>query len=115
MLSTSEFIRGYSEIIVLSILYNNDNYLYNIANMINAIGEGLITITNPSLVIILKKMYEDGKVNSYNVLNEKNVNRKYYAITQEGKIFYDTHINDYLQSLEKLKRLLLGVTVCIKK
>ncbi len=33
-------------------------------------------------------MCEEGKVSSFNVLNEKNVNRKFYKITSFGKEFY---------------------------
>lgn len=106
MNASSEFIRGYTEIIILSILYKKNDYIYNISNTINKIGDGYITITNPSLLIILKKMCEEGKVSSFNVLNEKNVNRKFYKITSFGKEFYKKNINNYLKSLEKLKLLL---------
>lgn len=76
MNASSEFIRGYTEIIILSNLYKKDDYIY-------------ITITNPSLLIILKKICEEGKVSSFNVLNEKNVNRRFYKITSFGtRILY---------------------------
>ena len=108
MYSCGEFIRGYTEMIVLSILDKQDDYVYNISNTINAQGGGLVTITNPSLLIVLKKMHEDGKVSSFNVLNEKNVNRKFYTITDRGREYYSERLADYLASLEALKRLLKG-------
>lgn len=106
MISSSELIKGYTEMIVLAILYNKDDYIYNISNSIYGISEGLLTITNPSLVIILKKMYDEGKVSTYNVLNEKNVNRKFYSITQFGREYYDSQIETYILSLEKIKLLI---------
>lgn len=108
MISSSEFIRGYTEIIVLSILLKQDDYIYNISNTINSKGEGYISITNPSLLIILKKMCDEGKVTSFNVLNEKNVNRKVYRITELGKIYYKQNVNDFLCSIDKIKDLIKG-------
>lgn len=105
MISSSEFIRGYTDMIILSILYNHDDYIYNISNTISTSGEGYITISNPSLLITLKKMEEEGKVRSYNVLNERNVNRKFYSITADGRKFYEDNLPDYLKSLDILKAL----------
>ncbi len=107
MNQSNEFIRGYTEMIILSILYKNDDYIYNISNTINKIGDGYISITNPSLLIILKKMSDERKVSFYNILNEKNVNRKFYKITLYGKEFYKSNINYYLNSLKKLEMLLV--------
>ncbi len=108
MIASSEFIRGYTEMIVLSILSKGDSYIYSIANQINELGYGYLKITNPSLVIVLKKMSDEGKVSSFNVLNEKNVNRKFYSITERGKKYYKENITSYLESLNKLNILLRG-------
>lgn len=94
--------------IVLSILSKGDSYIYSIANQINELGDGYLKITNPSLVIVLKKMSDEGKVSSFNVLNEKNVNRKFYSITERGKKYYKENITSYLESLNKLNILLRG-------
>ena len=106
MVTSSEFIRGYTEMIILAILFENDDYSYNISNRISAESDGILTITNPSLVITLKKMCEEGKVSSYNVLNERNVNRKFYSITDYGKSFYLDNVDDYLSSLDKINQLM---------
>lgn len=106
MNSSSEFIRGYTEMIILSILSEGDDYIYSIGNKINDNGEGFVTVSNPSLLIVLKTMFDEGKVTTYNVLNERNVNRKFYQITDFGRSFYKDNINDYITSLAKLKMLL---------
>ena len=109
MVSSSEFIRGYTEMIILSLLLEEDDYIYNLSNKINERSKGILCITNPSLVISLKKMCDEGKVNTYNKLNEKNVNRKYYSITELGKSFYYDNKEDYLLSLKMLEILIGGV------
>ena len=107
MVSSSEFIRGYTEMIILSMLIKDDDYIYNISNTIAMVSGGMLNITNPSLVIALKKLMDEGKVAAYNKPNERNVNRKYYTITKYGKEYYEKNKNDYLATLDKI-RILLG-------
>lgn len=58
-------------------------------------------------------MCEEGKVYSFNILNKKNVNKKFYKITSYGKDFYEDNLSNYLFSLDKLKFLLTrGLKKC---
>ena len=107
MISSSEFIRGYSEILVLSILNKKDSYVYELVQNISDYSKGQIIITNPSMLFIVRKLYDDGKLSSYDKANERGVLRKYYRITTEGKKYYDNYKQDYLESLKSMQKILL--------
>ena len=85
MVGSSEFIRGYTEIILCSLLFAEDDYIYNLVKKITNVSNNMIQITNPSTLMIIKKMILDGKIISYDSLNEKGVNRKFYSLTEKGK------------------------------
>lgn len=108
MISSSEFIRGYSEILVLAILYKKDSYVYDLVHTIEELTAGQIVISNPSLLLIIRKMQEEGKVNSYEKMNEKGVYRKYYTLTELGKSVYKKTKDDFNSSLLAMSKIIKG-------
>lgn len=108
MIKSSEFIKGYTEIIVCALLYKNDDYIYNLVKTITSQNNGIIQITNPSLLIIMKKMLADGKIQSYIKEGTLGADRKYYALTELGRKYYLENYKFYLNSLDTLKSLICG-------
>ena len=108
MVSSSEFIRGYSEIVVLAILNKKDSYVYDLVQTIEEWTDGQIMISNPSLLLIIRKMQDEGKVVSYEKLNEKGVHRKYYTLTEFGKNIYENLKGEYINSLVAMTRIIKG-------
>ena len=108
MVGSSEFIRGYTEIILCSLVFAEDDYIYNLVNKITNVSNNMIQITNPSTLMIIKKMILDGKVISYDSLNEKGVNRKFYSLTEKGKKYYLDNRDFFLDSLRGLEKLIKG-------
>ena len=106
---SSEFIKGYTEMIVCALLYEGDDYIYNIVKSITENGGREIQITNPSLIMIMKKMTADGKITSYSSVGKTGVDRRYYSLTESGREYYLKNREVYLGSLETLKNLILGV------
>lgn len=108
MIKSSEFIKGYTEIIVCALLYRGDNYIYNLVKTITNLNDGTIQITNPSLLMVMKKLTAEGKIRSYAVESKLGADRKYYALTELGRKFYLDNYNYYLKSLETIKTLICG-------
>ncbi len=108
MIKSSEFIKGYTEIIVCALLYNKDDYIYNLVKTITAQNNGIIQITNPSLLIIMKKMAAEGKIRAYMGESELGADRKYYSLTELGRKYYSENYKAYLNSLETLKNMICG-------
>ena len=109
MLSSSEFIKGYTKIIICSYLFKKPDYVYNIVKKIQADGEGYIKISNPSALVVMKEMEKDKLVRSYIKVSEQNQARKYYELTKEGEMFYLEEKKEYLRSLSLLKGMIGGV------
>lgn len=108
MVSSSEFIKGYTEIIVCALLYDGDDYIYNIVKRIVGSGGGEVQITNPSLLMIMKKMLSEGKITSYMAESKTSVARRYYSLTPFGRSYFEATRQDYLDSLNTLKILISG-------
>lgn len=108
MIASSEFIRGYSEILVLSILCIRDSYVYDLVQTLNEITNGQIVITNPSMLFVVRKLQDEGKVTSYEKANDRGVFRKYYKITEYGLNYYYTFKQEYINSLESMKKIIVG-------
>ena len=45
MIASGEYIKGFTEIIVCSLLSEGDDYIYNLVKRINACGDGAVLIT----------------------------------------------------------------------
>lgn len=108
MIASSEFIKGYTKIIICAYLFNHRDYLYNIVKNILDVGEGLIKLTNPSALMIMKQLEEEKYVSSTIELSDQNQARKYYELTDLGRNFYLREKDAYLQSLALLTKMVEG-------
>ena len=94
--------------IVCALLAGGDDYIYNLVKRITESGGGEIQITNPSLLMIMKKMLAEGKIVSYSAVGKNGADRRYYSLTDYGREFYLENVRSYLQSLNTLKNLIGG-------
>ena len=108
MVQSSEFIKGYSEIVVCALLYERDDYLYSLVKRITECGGEEIRITNPSLLMVMKRLLEEGKIKSYSGESRTGMDRRYYSLTEKGKEYYLQNREAYLGSLRTLKNLIQG-------
>lgn len=108
MVSSSDFIKGYTKIIICSYLYRKRDYIYNIVKKILLDGKGYLKISNPSALMIVKELEKENLVFSSVEISNQNQARKYYELTEAGKKYYLTNKNDFLKSLELLKVLVEG-------
>ena len=108
MIASGEYIKGFTEIIVCSLLSEGDDYIYNLVKRINDCGDGAVRITNPSMLMTMKKLTDEGKVRSYAAAGAKGADRRYYSLTELGAEFYRRNAADYLSAAEALKILIAG-------
>lgn len=106
MFKSSEFIKGYTEIIVCALLKEKDDYIYSLVKRITESGGGEVQITNPSLLMIMKKLMADEKITSYKVESVSGVDRRYYSLTDKGKAYYEENRELFIGSLDTLKNLI---------
>ena len=104
--NNSELLRGYVEVIVLKFLKTGGDYIYNIAKKIRERSGGFFTVTNPSLLLTMRKLAEAGCVSYKNELNERGVNRKRYFITEKGSELLEKELPVCRAALSKIDSLL---------
>ena len=108
MIKSSEFIKGYTEIIVCALLSGGDDYIYSLVKRITEYGGGEIQITNPSMLMIMKKLLAEGKITAYTARSKSGADRRYYSLTQKGREYYAENFGGYINSLLTLKGLISG-------
>jgi len=85
MTNSGEYVRGFTNYIILSILGKFDSYGYEMTKIIDSVSEQNIQLTEAALYIALKRMLQDELISSYKGKNKKGMNRRYYQITPKGK------------------------------
>lgn len=98
-----ELLKGFIDILVLSLISKKDMYAYEISKVIMEYSNESIVLGEGTLYPALKRFCENGYLENYWVKRENNfVKRKYYKITIKG--------NEYLKykkyEYEKLKSLI---------
>ncbi len=88
------YAKGQLSFMILTCLLERDFYGLDIISEINKKSDGKITLKKPSVYSNLTRMEKQGYVSSYLQDSELGPNRKYYSITEKGRIFYND-LKDY--------------------
>lgn len=97
----ADAIRGYIDLIVLSLLREQPSYAYALAKVITDVTDGDYTIKQTTLYSALKRLESSGLVSSYADLSESGKPRTYYRLTTDGH----AHLTDKLIEWENTKNL----------
>ena len=87
-----QYKKGVLELCVLSMLAKRDWYGYEISEYLST----KIDIADGTVYPILRKLKSDGFVTTYLSEDSGGPPRKYYSLTDTGKITYEADRNDYL-------------------
>ena len=103
-----QFKKGVIELTILKLLYEKDQYGYSIIKQISARSKNHIEIKDGTLYPILYRLEDNKFIENYWKTDEgsRSKPRKYYRITNEGKIRYEEMLKDYLEINEGIKRIL---------
>ena len=78
--------KGVFEILVLQLLIKEEKYGYQLISELKDKSDGVFTLKEGTLYPILYRLEDDGLVVSrWSIPSGKEVSRKYYAITDEGR------------------------------
>jgi PadR family transcriptional regulator PadR len=108
MYNYGEFIRGFTEYIVLSILSVQDSYGYEIRKTILTVSENEFDLTEATLYLTLKRLLEANMIGVYERVNDKGVKRVYYWITSLGTSHLLKFREDVSGILGKIETLVKG-------
>ncbi|WP_068775566.1 PadR family transcriptional regulator [Paenibacillus sp. FJAT-26967] len=84
MTSKTDLIKGSTEVILLSLLADENMYGYEIAQRIERESEGYLRFREGTLYPALKRLETQGLVESYWETSSEGPRRKYYKITVTG-------------------------------
>lgn len=89
------FLKGNIETIILSALYDNDKYGYELAKEIKEKTSNKYEVKQPTLYAYLRRLEEDDLIVSYWGESSNGGRRRYYKITKTGKENYEKFMSEW--------------------
>lgn len=89
------FLKGNIETIILSALYENDKYGYELAKEIKEKTSNKYEVKQPTLYAYLRRLEEDDLIVSYWGESSNGGRRRYYKITKHGKENYERFMSEW--------------------
>ena len=100
----SQYKKGVLELCVLSLLYKQDCYGYDVSEYLS----GRIEIADGTVYPILRKLKSDGFVTTYLSEASGGPPRKYYSLTKTGREEYVRQKTEWLDFTKTIENLLEG-------
>ena len=85
MALSADFLRGYTDTIILNQLRKADSYGYEITKRISALSGGALDLKEATLYTAFRRMENSGYIISYWGNEGSGPRRRYYSITVEGR------------------------------
>jgi len=101
----SQVRKGLLEFLILNLLTKEDYYGYELIKAINKLTS--LSITEGTVYPLLKRLENEKFINSKWIHKETAIPRKYYNITDSGKIILTEMKNSWTQLNDNLKQFLL--------
>jgi PadR family transcriptional regulator PadR len=100
----SQLKRGTLELCVLAIVSRGDRYGYELVHQISE----CMHITEGTIYPLLKRLKDNGSINSYIVESQEGPPRKYYSITQSGKDEQQRQQDEWYGFVSGVEKILKG-------
>ena len=100
----SQLKRGTLELCVLSLLSRSDCYGYYLVNRISK----CMQITEGTVYPLMKRLKDNGVIDSYIVESQEGPPRKYYRITDAGHAEKDKLSEEWFEFVDSVNALLKG-------
>lgn len=103
---SSDVIRGYIDTIILSQLYQGDNYGYEINKNVRRLTNNRFEIKEATLYTAFRRLEESGYICSYWGPTDSGARRRYYVISDRGREQYLQQLQNWREAQDILNRLL---------
>ncbi len=103
---SSDIIRGHINTIILRLLMQEDMYGYRISKTIHSVTDGAFELKEATMYSSLKRLESDGCIIWYWGDETQGGRRKYYKITEKGKITYIENKKNWEYAKSVLDKLL---------
>ncbi|KJS84740.1 MAG: transcriptional regulator [Peptococcaceae bacterium BICA1-8] len=105
---STDLIRGHTDTIILNILRQGDSYGYEIYKKIIELSGNQYELKEATLYTAFRRLEQGGFILSYWGDETQGGRRKYYRITDEGKILYEQSEKDWNFAKAVLDKLIKG-------
>lgn len=85
---SSDILRGYNDLFILSCLLEKDSYGYEISKEITRLSDGMHTIKETTLYSAFNRLEKNGYITSYYGDETFGRRRTYYHLTELGLTYY---------------------------
>ncbi|EPY11913.1 MULTISPECIES: PadR family transcriptional regulator [Paenibacillus] len=99
---SSDLLRGHTDTIILKLLMSGDKYGYEICKLVHSGSGGQYELKEATMYSSLKRLESEGNITSYWGDETHGGRRKYYRITDKGRVTYA----DNKQNWEYAKKIL---------
>lgn len=106
---SADAIRGYVDLIVLTLLTRQDSYAYELARQIDETSLGEYTIKQTTLYTAVKRLEASGLVTSHPGLSETGKPRTYYRITPAGRTHLVEKAEEWALTKSVVDRFVEGI------
>lgn len=92
---SADAIRGYVDLMVLSLLRSGPSYAYELAQRITAVSGEMYTIKQTTLYSAVKRLEASGFVSSSAGVSPSGKPRTYYQLTESGLAHYTLKVAEW--------------------
>lgn len=110
MAERNYFINGITELLILSILYMRDSYVYEITKNIENDSNGLLCISQNTIYTATYKLQSEGKISEYSQLVGKKRTRVYYHIEPSGIDYLNELKQNYQNTISGVQSIVDSLT-----
>ena len=103
---SADAIRGYVDLLVLSLLRNGPSYAYELAQRITAISGDDYAIKQTTLYSAVKRLETSGLVSSFADVSPTGKPRTYYRISDSGLAHFDIKVKEWRSTKSVVDRFI---------
>jgi PadR family transcriptional regulator PadR len=103
---TTQLLKGVLDLAVLAVLSDGDGYGYDVVRRLRTAG--LDDVGDASVYGTLRRLFQNGRLNSYVVPSEEGPHRKYYGLNASGRDQLDRSAKTWRGFTETMEALLAG-------
>jgi PadR family transcriptional regulator PadR len=103
---SSDLLRGHTDTIILKLLMDGDKYGYEISKLIQTNSSSEYELKEATMYSSLKRLEADGSITSYWGDETQGGRRRYYRITERGRLVYFENKNKWEYAKRILDQLL---------
>jgi PadR family transcriptional regulator PadR len=103
---SSDLLRGHTDTIILKLLLDGDKYGYEITKLVHERSDRLYELKEATMYSSLKRLENDKHIASYWGDETHGGRRKYYNITDSGRVLYKANKHNWDYAKQILDELL---------